>query len=103
MATPRPVRLGFIGAGFISDYHLGGLAATGQAQFVAISSGSLAKAQRQASKYGIAHATADWREVLRRDDVEAVVITTPDHTHGEIAIAAAAAGKAILLQKPMAP
>ncbi|MCL4465278.1 MAG: Gfo/Idh/MocA family oxidoreductase [Chloroflexi bacterium] len=103
MSTPKSVRLGFIGAGFISDYHLAGLAAAGGAEFVIISSGSLAKASRQAQRFGIAHATADWREVLRRADVDAVVITTPDHTHAEIAIAAAEAGKAVLLQKPMAP
>ena len=103
MSVPRLVRVGFIGAGFISDYHLNGLAATGEAQFVIISSGTVEKAARQAQRFGIAHYTSEWREVLRRDDVDSVVVTTPDHTHGEIAIAAAEAGKAVLLQKPMAP
>jgi predicted dehydrogenase len=103
MAASKPVRVGLIGAGFISDYHLNGLAATGEAQFVAISSGTAEKAARQAQRFGIPHYTSEWREVLRRDDVDAVVVTTPDHTHGEIAIAAAEAGKAALLQKPMAP
>lgn len=103
MATPKPVRVGFVGAGFISDYHLSGLAATGAAEFVVIASSTAEKAARQAQRYGIPYHTNDWRDVLRRDDVDAVVITTPDHTHAEIAIAAAEAGKAVLLQKPMAP
>jgi hypothetical protein len=45
---------------------------------------------------------ANVQRALDRRDVDAVVIATPDDTHCEIACAAAAAGKAILLQKPMA-
>lgn len=90
-----------IGAGFISSYHLSGLQAAG-ADVVAISSLSEEEAPRRALEFGIPDYTTDYREILARDDVAAVVIATPDFTHREIAIAAAEAGKAILLQKPMA-
>jgi predicted dehydrogenase len=53
-------------------------------------------------RVGIADVVTDWRRALVRPDVDAVVVCTPDDTHEEIAIAAAEAGKAILLQKPMA-
>ena len=43
----------------------------------------------------------DFREVLARDDIDAVVIATPDHWHAIPAIAAARAGKDICLQKPL--
>jgi predicted dehydrogenase len=43
----------------------------------------------------------DYRELLARDDIDGVTISTPDHWHAGIAIAAAAAGKDIYLQKPL--
>ncbi|MGH2557530.1 MAG: Gfo/Idh/MocA family protein, partial [Thermomicrobiales bacterium] len=95
------VAVAVLGAGFISDYHITGLQAAG-ADVRCVSSRNLAKAQQKADQYGIPTACADYREVLARPDVEAVIIATPDVTHAELAIAAANAGKAILLQKPMA-
>ncbi|MFN0159786.1 MAG: Gfo/Idh/MocA family protein, partial [Burkholderiales bacterium] len=100
--SARPVGVGFIGAGFIAEYHLAGLRAAGGARLRVIAGRTLAKAAALAERFGIETTTTDWREVLARDDVDAVVITTPDDTHPEVAIAAAAAGKHILLQKPMA-
>lgn len=101
-APARRVRVGMIGAGFIASYHLDGLRAAGGADVRVISGRTPEKTAALAARYGIAATAADWREVLDRDDIDAVVITTPDDTHPEIAIAAAQAGKHILLQKPMA-
>lgn len=100
--TPQTVRVGAIGAGFIADYHLAGLAAAGGADVRVVYGRTPATTQALATRYGIPEITDDWRRVLERKDLDAVVITTPDNTHAEIAIAAAQAGKAILLQKPMA-
>lgn len=97
----KRVRVGMIGAGFISDYHLAGLQAAG-ASVTSIFSRSGETARDKAQQYGIPHTCDDVSELLDRDDIDAVVIATPDFTHEALAIDAARAGKAILLQKPMA-
>ncbi|MGN6378394.1 MAG: Gfo/Idh/MocA family protein [Gaiellales bacterium] len=58
--------------------------------------------RRAADSYGIADAATDWRQVVERPDVHIVDICTPPGTHAEIAVAAAAAGKAVLCEKPLA-
>jgi myo-inositol 2-dehydrogenase/D-chiro-inositol 1-dehydrogenase len=97
-----PVRIGVIGAGLISVYHLDGLAAAGGAEVRVLAARSTTRAGPLARRYGIPEVATDWRAVLDRSDIDAVLIATPDATHEEIALAAAQAGKAVLLQKPMA-
>ncbi|MCI0143899.1 Gfo/Idh/MocA family oxidoreductase [Arthrobacter bambusae] len=55
-----------------------------------------------AAKYGWAESATDWREVIARDDIHIVDICAPGFMHAEIAIAALAAGKHVLVEKPLA-
>jgi predicted dehydrogenase len=55
-----------------------------------------------AGRLGWAGWTTDWRDVLDRDDIQVVDICTPGDTHAEIALAALAAGKHVLCEKPLA-
>jgi predicted dehydrogenase len=96
------VRLGLVGAGFIAGYHLEGLRAAGGAEVRVLCSRTPAKAAELARRYGIGAVTDDWRRVVEDPAIDAVVIATPDFTHEQFAVAAARAGKHILLQKPMA-
>jgi predicted dehydrogenase len=67
-----------------------------------ISGRDRAKLAAAAEAYGVASWVDDWRELIRRDDVDIVDICTPPGTHAEIATAAAAAGKAVICEKPLA-
>src|SRR5207248_32904 len=55
-----------------------------------------------AEKLGWQSWTTDWRDVLTRDDVDVVDICTPGDSHAEVAVAALAAGKHVLCEKPLA-
>ena len=96
------VGVAMLGAGFIAEYHLAGLAAAGGASVRVVVGRTPDKARAVAARFGVADASSDVDAVLARADVDAVVIATPDDTHEAIATRAARAGKAILLQKPMA-
>jgi predicted dehydrogenase len=98
----REVGVALIGTGSIADYHIAGLAAVPQAALRVVVGRDAAKAASLAARHGVAEASVDLDAVLARRDIEAVVIATPDDTHEEMAVRVASAGKAILLQKPMA-
>jgi predicted dehydrogenase len=68
----------------------------------AVSGRDEAKVARAAAAYGFEHWVNDWRELVNRSDVDIVDICTPPGTHAEIAAAAAAAGKAVICEKPLA-
>ncbi len=55
-----------------------------------------------ASQYGWDEVVTDWRSVLERDDIHIVDVCTPGHLHAEISLAALAAGKHVLVEKPLA-
>src|SRR5687767_9336194 len=58
--------------------------------------------QAFADQWGYESIETDWKKLLDRKDIDAVDICTPNNLHKEIAIAAAAAGKMILCEKPLA-
>ncbi len=67
----------------------------------AVCSRNEASVKAFAAQWGYASYETDWRKMIARDDIDAVDICTPNDTHAEIAIAAAAAGKMILCEKPL--
>jgi predicted dehydrogenase len=71
-------------------------------RLAAISGRDGQKVSRAAAAYGVQSWTADWHDLIERNDVDIVDICTPPGTHAEIAAAAAAAGKAVICEKPLA-
>lgn len=58
--------------------------------------------QAIAERLGWSDAVTDWRDLIRRDDIDVIDICSPGDTHAEIAIAALASGKHVLCEKPLA-
>jgi predicted dehydrogenase len=98
----REISVAVIGAGFISEYHINGLKASGGAHLAALVGRQRERTEARARAFDIPRAETDVRAVLDDPAIEAVVIATPDDTHEEIAVDALRAGKSVLLQKPMA-
>ncbi|MEV0826772.1 Gfo/Idh/MocA family protein [Nonomuraea rubra] len=69
---------------------------------VAVAGRSAEATAQAAAKLGWAHAETGWKRLLDRDDVHVIDICTPGDSHAEIALAALAAGKHVLCEKPLA-
>ncbi|MGO9560761.1 MAG: Gfo/Idh/MocA family protein [Acidimicrobiales bacterium] len=96
------VRVAVVGCGTVARrVHLPGLRATG-ADVVAFASRSPQSAEAAAAEWGSGEVVGDWHDLLERPDVDAFDICTPNASHVEIATAAAAAGKHVLVEKPLA-
>ncbi len=97
------LRVAAIGAGsFARANHLPNLQRFPDCQLVAVANATATTARQVASQFGAKYCTTDYREVLADPDVDAVVVATPHDLHAPIAIAAAAAGKHVFVEKPMA-
>jgi UDP-N-acetyl-2-amino-2-deoxyglucuronate dehydrogenase len=96
----QPMSFALIGAGNIAKIYVDAFAQIPLARICVISNRSETTGRALAERVG-----ADWTPVytdaVSRTDVDAVVIATPSGTHAEIAIAAAAAGKHLLVEKPI--
>jgi predicted dehydrogenase len=93
------VRFGLIGAGGIAEYTARDILGHPDAAIVAIADPSRARAEALAARCG-AIALDDPAELLARAEVDAVYIAVPNRLHAPLAIAALAAGKHVLLEKP---
>lgn len=94
-----PLRVGLVGAGRWADVHRGTLEAAG-ATLVGVATGSEASAARVRAAWGVP-ATPDLDALLALD-LEAVVVASPNDLHAAQARRALAAGKHVLVEKPMA-
>jgi len=106
----KQIRIGLIGCGFMGRTHSNAYNRIKNffpgLQHVpvlkAVCARNEAKVKAFAEQWGFESFETDWREIVRRDDIDAIDICTPNDTHAEIAIAAAEAGKMILCEKPLA-
>ena len=101
-STDRPVRIGIIGAGAVSDYHhVPGIRLDPRAQLVAACDTSAELLEQRRGQWGIDRVTTDPEVLCADPDVDAVIIATPNFTHRPIALAAARGGKHVMCEKPL--
>ena len=97
------VGFGVIGTGIVGGaWHAHVYHHMPRADLIAVCDLNEGRAREIADKYGVPHVYTDYRDLLAREDIAAVSIATPDFAHREIAVAAASAGKHILVEKPLA-
>ena len=98
----KKVRVGFIGTGAVTAYHhLPGLLLDPRAELTAICDTVPEVLEKRRTEWNVAYATIDPLALCGSDDVDAVVIATPNDTHRPIAVAAAKAGKHVMCEKPL--
>jgi len=109
MSNKKQLRIGLVGTGFMGRTHSNGYNRVGnffpelqfQPVLKAVCARSEDKVKAFAEQWGYESVETDWKKLVARNDIDAIDICTPNDTHAEIAIAAAAAGKMILCEKPL--
>jgi predicted dehydrogenase len=101
-----PKRMGVLihGAGWVSTQHIKAFQNNPHTRVVAISSRRLQSAEKRAQEANLKDVflTTDYDKALEREDVDIVCVCTPAHLHAQNTIAAARAGKHIVIEKPIA-
>ena len=110
MSARKPLNIGMIGYGFMGRAHSNAYAKVNhffhdlehRPVLKAVCARNKEKAQAFADAWGYEGVETDWRNLIARDDIDAVDISAPNNVHRDIAIEAAKAGKMILCEKPLA-
>src|SRR5690606_31116685 len=105
----KPLNIGLIGYGFMGRAHSNAYRKVNnffdleyQPVLKAACGRNKARTKEFADRWGYESIETDWKELVRRDDIDAIDICVPNDLHMEIAVAAAKAGKAVLTEKPIA-
>ena len=101
----KKIKIGIVGCGFIANgKHLPSIARFEDAEVVAFCDIVRERAESSAKNYGVPDALVctDYKELLAREDIDAVHVCTPNVSHSEITVAALNSGKNVMCEKPMA-
>ncbi|MCS7271473.1 MAG: Gfo/Idh/MocA family oxidoreductase, partial [Gemmataceae bacterium] len=106
----QPLRIGMIGYGFMGRAHSNAYLQANrffpseryEVVLQAVCARNEAKVKAFAEQWGYASVETDWRKLVERKDIDVVDICVPNNLHKEIAVAAAAHGKGVLCEKPLA-
>jgi predicted dehydrogenase len=96
------VRVGIVGSGFSSNIHAEAFGEVPEATLTAACSSNRARVEEFARKWNIPATVTDYRKLVERQDVDAVVVGIPNDLHRAVVEAAAKAGKHVILEKPIA-
>ncbi len=96
------IRIGIIGTGFAKLTQIPAFKNCEDAEIVSVASANLTNAEKVARDFKIQHFTEDWKETVKREDIDLISITTPPNLHHEMTMFSLEHGKHILCEKPMA-
>ncbi|MFZ4506257.1 MAG: Gfo/Idh/MocA family protein [Fimbriimonas sp.] len=96
------IRIGIIGCGQISQHHMGTYKNIPDAEMVVCADINEATARASADKFEIPEISTNWREVIARDDIDAVDVCLHNNYHMPATVEALQAGKHVYCEKPMA-
>jgi predicted dehydrogenase len=97
----KTVRVGLVGSQFISTIHVESLRTVPGAEVVAIASATEGNARVFAEKHGVPRWFTDYRKMYELADLDMVVLGLPNDLHCDATVAAAAAGKHVVCEKPL--
>src|SRR4051812_23278426 len=98
----QPLGFAIVGLGMIARFHARALADVPGTRIAALVGRSLDSARKMADELGLCcELSTDLAAVLRRPDVHVVIVTTPSGAHLQPAVAAAEAGKHVVVEKPL--
>src|SRR5260221_8340272 len=95
------VGVGLIGSQFVSSIHAEALRACPQAEMRAVASPTAGHAKAFADRFAIPHQFIDYATMLARPEIDMAVVRAPNDRHCQIALDAAAAGKHVVMEKPL--
>ncbi|HEV7137295.1 MAG TPA: Gfo/Idh/MocA family oxidoreductase [Steroidobacteraceae bacterium] len=98
----KRLKMGLIGPGFIAAQHIEAVRRLGDVEVVALAGSSREAARRRADEWHVERAYGDYRELIADPDIDVVHNTTPNHLHLEVSLAALAARKHVVSDKPLA-
>jgi len=109
MSAEKTLNIGMVGYGFMGRAHSNAYRRVSNffdLEYRPVLKAACGRDEEQlkafADQWGYETVETDWRKLVERDDIDAVDICTPNDLHKDIALAAAAAGKMILCEKPLA-
>src|SRR5205823_11444927 len=97
----KTIRVGLIGSQFISSIHFEALRSVPGAEVIAVTSATEAHAKAFADRHGIKQHFTDFHKMYEMPELDLVVLGLPNDLHCEATVAAAAAGKHVLCEKPL--
>ena len=95
------IRVAVIGAGILGEVHAQAVSEGAHEKLVAVCDLNPVRADALAGRYQVS-AYTDYREMLEKESLDAVIVATPDFAHAEPVIACLQAGKHVLMEKPLA-
>ncbi len=108
MAARKKINVGMVGYGFMGRTHSNAFGKVNQffdlgyePVLKAVCGRDKAKVKDFAGAWNYESFETDWRKLIKRSDIDLVDIAAPNDTHAEIALAAAAAGKMVMCEKPL--